>query len=286
MLSQRLFSSRCALRCTAKARYAVQACSQRGRLVSSSSVVATDTSAAPTPAKYIDQWFADTVKSKFFYDCFAERERGKCYFYSVDLQGRLFLEESLPKNIATSLKDDKFLDFFFSKIRRVRDKEKAILEEVGAAGDYPFVSPCGIELNFVRPADAPIVFHELREDPGNVKGKQLVFGGNLSQPYLPEKIAMSPRTGRLYHELTSDNRGAKENRPLTPLHTSESSEKPEYGLIKSSVAVSIADAIVEGDGFGHDIICFDTGKKYPIEWLPAHAEAGEWGLPFSVECDE
>lgn len=269
MLSQRLFSSRCALRCRAKARYAVQAC----------------TTAAPTPAKYIDQWFADTVKSQSFYNCFAERERKKCYFYSVDLQGRLFLEESLPKNIATSLKDEKFLDFFFSKLRRVRDKEKAILEEVGAAGDYPFVSPCGIELNFVRPADAPIVFHELREDPDS-NGKQLVFGGNLSQPYLPEKIAMSPRTGRLYHELTSDNRGAKENKPLTPLHTSESAEKPEYGLIKSSVAVSIADAIVEGDGFGHDIICFVTGKKYPIEWLPAHAEAGEWGLPFSEECDE
>ena len=209
----------------------------------------------------LHQWFADTVKSRSFYDGFAEREGGKCYFYSVDLQGRLFLEESLPKNIATSLKDEKFLDFFFTRIRRVRDKEKTILEEVGAAGDYPFVSPCGIELNFVRPADAPIVFHELREDPDN--GKQLVFGGNLSQPYLPKKIAMSPRLGRLYHELTSDNSDAKENKPLTPLHTSESTEKPEYGLIKSSVAVSIADAIVEGDGFGHDIICFDTGKNIP-----------------------
>lgn len=284
MLSQRLFSNRCALRCTVTARHAVQACSQRGRFISSSSVMATDATDAPAPAKYIDQWFADTVKSQSWYDEFAAREKQKCYFYSIDLQGRLFLEECLPKNIATSLKDEKFLDFFFSKIRRVRDKEKAILEEVAAAGDYPFVSPCGIELNFVRPADAPIVFHELREDPAN--GKQLVFGGNLCQPYLPEKIAMSPRTGRLYHQLTSENKGGEKSKHLTPLHASESTEKPEYGLIKSSVAVSIADAIVEGDGFGHDIICFDTGKKYPIEWLPAHAEAGEWGLPFSEECDE
>ena len=182
------------------------------------------------------------------------------------------------------MKDEKFLDFFFTRIRRVREKEKAILEDVGAADDYPFVSPCGVELNFIRPADAPIVFHELREDPGN--GKQLVFGGTLSQPYLPEKIAMSPRTGRLYHELTQGTRGGDTSKSLTPLHDSESTNKQEYGLIKSSVAVSIADAIVEGDGFGHDIICFDTGKKYPIEWLPAHAEAGEWGLPFSDECDE
>lgn len=284
MLTQRLFSNRCALRCTATARLAVQACSQRGLVVSSSSVISADTTDAPAPAKYIDQWFADTVKSQSFYDSFAAREKQKCYFYSVDLQGRLFLEESLPKNIATSLKDEKFLDFFFSKIRRVRDKEKVILEEVGVAGDYPFVSPCGIELNFVRPADAPIVFHELRENADN--GKQLIFGGNLSQPYLPEKIAMSPRTGRLYHELVSENKGGEKIKPLTPLHTSGSTEKREYGLIKSSVAVSIADAIVEGDGFGHDVICYDTGKKYPIEWLPAHAEAGEWGVPFLEECDE
>jgi hypothetical protein len=243
-------------------------------------VIGADATDAPAPAKYIDRWFADTVKSQFFYDNFAAREKQKCYFYTVVLPGRLFLEETLPKNIATSLKDEKFLDFFFSKIRRVRDKEKSILEDVGAADDYPFVSPCGIELNFIRPADAPIVFHELQDH-----GKQLVFGGNLSQPYLPEKIAMSPRTGRLYHELTLEIKDSEKMKPLTPLHASESM-KPEYGLIKSSVAVSIADAIVEGDGFGHDIICFDTGKKYPIAWLPVHAEAGEWGLPFSDECDE
>ena len=282
---QSFFSKECALRCAASARRG-QAYCWRGFVVSSSvtgtdAVDATDT---PAPAKYIDRWFADTMKPQSFYDEFSEREKQKCYFYSIDLQGRLFLEESLPKNIATSLKDEKFLDFFFTRIRRVRDKEKAILEDVGAADDYPFVSPCGGELNFIRPADAPIVFHELREDQGN--GKQLVFGGTLSQPYLPEKIAMSPRTGRLYHELTQGTRVGGTSTTLTPLHASESTNKPEYGLIKSSVAVSIADAIVEGDGFGHDIICFDTGKKYPIEWLPAHAEAGEWGLPFSDECDE
>ena len=273
------FGNRCALR-RAAVNGNVQARCRRGLVASSSA-----SDAPPAPAKYIDQWHASTVKPQSFYDEFAAREKQKCYFYSVDLQGRLFLEEVLPKNIATSLKDEKFVNFFFQRLRRVRDKEKAILEKVGAADDYPFVSPCGVELNFVRPADSPVVFHELREDSVNGSGKQLVFGGNLSQPYRPDRLAMSPRTGRLYHELTSGTGDGDSVKSLTPLHDSGSTA-PEYGLIKSSVAVSLADAIVEGDGFGHDVICYDTGKRYPIEWLPVHAEAGEWGLPFSGECDE
>mmetsp|Transcript_19857 Transcript_19857/g.44252 ORF Transcript_19857/g.44252 Transcript_19857/m.44252 type:complete len:277 (-) Transcript_19857:1278-2108(-) len=235
--------------------------------------------------RYIDKWHAQTVKSESFYEEFTSRRKRKCYFYSVDLQGRLFLEEVLPKNIATSLKDDKFLDFFFQRIKRVGEKEKSILHEAGAENDYPFVSLCGVELNFVRPADSVVVFHDLREDNGDSdKGKQLVFGGTLTQPYHPEKLAMSPKTGRLYHELVSGSKDG--DKPLTPLHVVSESSKPEYGLIKSSVAVTIADAIVEGEGFGNDVICYDTGKRYPIRWLPAYAEAGEWGLPFTDECDE
>lgn len=272
------FGNRCALR-----RGHVQVRCRRGLAASFS--VSSDAPSSPAPAKYryIERWHASTVKPQSFYDDFAAREKQKCYFYSVDLQGRLFLEDVLPKNIATSIKDENLLNFIFRRLRRVRDKEKAILEEAGAADDYPFVSPCGVELNFVRPADSPVVFHELREDSEN--GKSLVFGGNLSQLYRPDRLAMSPRTGRLYHELVSETRDGREVKPLTALHASASTA-PEYGLIKSSVAVSLADAIVEGDGFGSDVICYDTGKRYPIEWLPAHAEVGGWGLPLSEECDE
>ena len=255
----------------------------------STASAAAATNAATKSNRYIDNWHAQTIKPESFYEAFASREKCKCYFYSVDLQGRLFLEEVVPKNIATSLKDTKFLDYFFSRMKRVGEKEKSILEDVGAEEDYPFVSPCGIELNFVRPADSAIVFHDLREGGGDAdKGKHLVFGGTLTQPYRPEKLAMSPRTGRLYHKLVADVKDGE--KPLTPLHSSGTSaadsSKLEYGLIKSSVAVTIADDIVEGDGFGNDVICYDTGKKFPIEWLPAHAEAGAWGLPFADECDE
>ena len=88
------------------------------------------------------------------------------YFFHVDLQGRLFLEETEPKNIATCLKQDKFLAFFFKRVRR-NDLGWGIGDDVAesdrALEDYPFVSKCGDEMNFIRPADQAIVFEDLRD---------------------------------------------------------------------------------------------------------------------------
>lgn len=88
------------------------------------------------------------------------------YFFHVDLQGRLFLEETEPKNIATCLKQDKFLAFFFKRVRR-NDLGWGIGDGVAeidrALEDYPFISKCGDEMNFIRPADQAIVFEDLRE---------------------------------------------------------------------------------------------------------------------------
>ncbi len=59
-------------------------------------------------------------------------------------QGRLFLEDMMPKNVATSLKSPKFLRFFFRQLR---------INDTGVHVDYGYVSPCGSEMNFVKPAD-------------------------------------------------------------------------------------------------------------------------------------
>lgn len=270
-------------------RYAVTSCRtcyrRRSRKVSSES------------ERYIDEWHRETVKPLEFYERFASSSKRKCFFYSVDLQGRLFLEEVIPKNIATSLKDVKFLDFFFRRIRRVSCDEKSSLADCGCENDYPFVSPCGAELNFVRPADAPIVFHELRTGKGgDTGGMKLVFGGGLSQPFRPEKLALSRRTGRLYHELVSNvDDGSK---PLTQLHGGGTSGA-EYGLIKSSIVVLLSDGIVarntQENGFlsntceiGHKnkdmsidsgMLFCSNGVKHTISLLPCEAEAGLWGLP-------
>ncbi|CAI5746059.1 unnamed protein product [Peronospora destructor] len=121
------------------------------------------------------------------------------YFYYIDLQGRLFLEDTRPKNIATSLKSAKFLRFFFSQVRRngialCKSKEEEELLE------YPFRSPCGKEMNFIKCADRPFVFEDLRKDDS---GKwTLVFGGGeLMMPFLPETLRISLSTGRLYHDV-------------------------------------------------------------------------------------
>ena len=62
----------------------------------------------------------------------------------VGVQGRLFLEDMVPKNIATCLKAPKFLRFFFSHVKP---------NDTGKHEEYPFVSPCGPEMNFIKPAD-------------------------------------------------------------------------------------------------------------------------------------
>lgn len=263
----------------------------------------------PKQMSYIDEWHATTVKPARFYDLqSAPGLKRKNYFYSVDLQGRVFLEEVLPKNIATSLKNEKFLDFFYTHVKRVGRKERAVLEKIGEEWgfhsleeDYPFVSPCGVELNFLRPADTAIVFHSMRESPSG--GLELVFGGTLAQPFSPRRLFISKKTGRIYHELTtetddfgtdgesaqSEETASKNKTKITPLHKSFGQE---FGLIKSSLAVTLSDEIVDaeenayneenlsgGEYSGMDFICAKNGRRSPITWLPDGAEPGSWALP-------
>lgn len=56
---------------------------------------------------YEDELQRRQIKSAAFYESEGQRRR---YFYHVDVKGRLFLEDTLPKNIATSLKSPAFLE--------------------------------------------------------------------------------------------------------------------------------------------------------------------------------
>ncbi len=101
------------------------------------------------------------------------------YFYYVNQNGLLFLEETTPKNFMSSLKDRTFLDFFFRRVTR---------NTTGRHNSFPFVSLCGREMNFVRtdPATAvfatPYVFHDL------VLDQALTFAGTLSVPFEPTEV--------------------------------------------------------------------------------------------------
>jgi hypothetical protein len=229
--------------------------------------------------EYIDSWQESTVKPKDFYEYHA-KDKPKKYFYAIDLQGRVFLEETLPKNIATSIKSASFLDFFFSNLRRSSERDLKFLPK-DCRRDYPFVSLCGVERSFLRPADSAVVFHTIEKSvDGSTK---LWYGGSLCQSFDPRRLALSKRTGRLYHELVNDSG--------THLHSKEASfEHPNFGLIKSTVAVALSDQIVPGslgDGGNEEFsgmdFMVDEKLRYPIRCLPEYAELGPWAMPYIEE---
>ncbi|OQR71239.1 UPF0598 protein C8orf82-like [Tropilaelaps mercedesae] len=75
------------------------------------------------------------------------------YFYMVDHQGMLFLDDARMKNFTSCFKEHKFLHFFFTRVR---------LNNTGFYQDvFPYVSPCGVEMNYIRCDDVPIVFTQL-----------------------------------------------------------------------------------------------------------------------------
>lgn len=195
-------------------------------------------------SQYIEHWQRLTMKTNEFYETHA---KDRTYFYSVDLQGRLFLEETSPKNIATSLKSEKFLNFFTRLMRR-NDTSRFVEE-------YPYYSPCGLEHNFIRPADVGLVFHDLTDE-----GK-LIFGGSLTQEFRGDCLAYSERTGRFYHRLF----GRK-------AHLQKSGK--EYGLLKSSIAGVVANDI---EFIDDGRMVFD--KEHILPPLPAECESTDWGLP-------
>ncbi|KAI1888804.1 hypothetical protein AGOR_G00172510 [Albula goreensis] len=112
------------------------------------------------------------------------------YFYYIDHQGQLFLDDTKVKNFITCFKDKQFLVFFFSRLR------------VNTTGryqeDFPFLSLCGRERNFLRCDDRPLVFTHLL--PGQPELLSFCGGGDkLSTPFRPESLFMHPSSGRVYH---------------------------------------------------------------------------------------
>jgi len=217
--------------------------------------------------------FRSIVKDSNFYDEQAneeftviDEESGKktqrrCYFYNIDLQGRLFLEDTFPKNIATSIKDERFLDFFFRRIQPIDDKMRTFMQQRKIPiRDYPYVSPCGKELNFIRPAALPVVFHTLLDR------KELVYGGTLRQTFDWRDLAVSRTTGRIYHSL------GNADAPTIMTH----------GLIRSQLAITLAErmeATEDGNGSETLGLRIDDENVMAIPWLPSEVEPGNWAMP-------
>jgi hypothetical protein len=154
----------------------------------------------------------------------------------------------------------KFLNFFFSRIRPCNDNERQFLVEHDIQDDYPFLSPCGVEVNFIRPAATPIVYHTFREHD-----QFMMYGGNLEHAFDSTKLAISSTTGRLYHRFVTMN----------DMTTNQGREQSmSYGLIRSSVVVALSEKIrvVEDKVFVYNDV-------YEIDWLPQENEPGVWAMP-------
>ncbi|TGJ99288.1 DUF4505 domain-containing protein [Leptospira semungkisensis] len=97
------------------------------------------------------------------------------YFYQIDSHGKVFHENS-------ELIDPSFLDFFLTRLRKNR---------TGEHSEYPYVSPCGQELNFVSTSHYPIVFHSL-------KNEKLYYGGKGGIDFHPENLRLDPQDILIY----------------------------------------------------------------------------------------
>ncbi|NXK92283.1 CH082 protein, partial [Formicarius rufipectus] len=80
--------------------------------------------------------------------------RSREYFYYIDHRGQLFLDDAKVKNFITCFKDPTFLSMFFRHLERNRSGRYE--------REFPFVSRCGRERNFLRCDDVPVVFTHLR----------------------------------------------------------------------------------------------------------------------------
>ncbi|XP_078046139.1 UPF0598 protein CG30010 [Augochlora pura] len=119
------------------------------------------------------------------------------YFYYIDHQGMLFLDDARMKNFTSCFKDKKFLAFFFKRLKK---------NETGRyMEDFPYISLCGPERNFVRCDDLPIVFTKVLQKQDNETGKEADWFGYahaeelLMVPFEPEKLYMNIQNGRVYH---------------------------------------------------------------------------------------
>ncbi|KAE8294620.1 UPF0598 protein C8orf82-like protein [Larimichthys crocea] len=146
------------------------------------------------------------------------------YFYYIDHQGQLFLDDTKVKNFVTCFKDKQFLVFFFS---RLKSNQSGRYEE-----DFPFLSLCGRERNFLRCDDRPVVFTHLLQSPAGLKGvmegqELLSYCGGaekLCVPFRPEALYMHPVSGRVYHPCSERGGGV--------------------GLIRSALAIELSPFFV------------------------------------------
>lgn len=148
------------------------------------------------------------------------------YYYVVDTRGQLFLEDTKHRNIATCLKDNKFLKFFYSQLQKTPEHLVSIADDDIDRSPYRYVSFCGKEINFVCPDDhaSCLVFSEIvtSNDPrtGLERDYLLYAGDTMKQSFYPNLLRIS-EVGRLYHP-TVDHKKLPHDMGLLHPHLAQS----------------------------------------------------------------
>lgn len=149
------------------------------------------------------------------------------------------------KNFTSCFKEKKFLEFFF---KRIRINNTGRYQE-----EFPFISLCGRERNYIRCDDVPIVYTHL-VSKGNPDIDFLTFGyvGELLMTqFQPDKVYMLPETGRVYHPADDKYGG--------------------IGLIRSKLAIEISKNFTFKNGETEPPTDFTwKNKNYKLNqvWFP------------------
>ncbi|EDW74519.2 uncharacterized protein Dwil_GK19411 [Drosophila willistoni] len=180
-------------------------------------------------------------------------------FYYIDHEGMLFLDDAKMKNFTSCFKEKDFLKFFFSRLRMNQTQR--------FQKDFPYISLCGRERNFIRCDDTPIVFTEqfTKNGDGAVEVLSYAHSGQvLTAEFQPEKLYMHPRTGRVYH-------------PAWP-------QVGGIGLVRSKLAIELSQYFEFSKGQESPTHFHWQGKKLELQnkWVeeskrfPMNKELGEF----------
>ncbi len=105
------------------------------------------------------------------------------YYYELDALGNLRIDGTVQT-------DPWFVDFFFRRLAPTANPHYP---------DYPYVTRCGDEMNYLKPADTPIVYT-------GFDGVRLYYAHSLNVPFHPNKLSYS-ENGVLYHWAHVGERG-------------------------------------------------------------------------------
>ncbi|KAI5476374.1 UPF0598 protein C8orf82-like protein [Pseudohyphozyma bogoriensis] len=144
------------------------------------------------------------------------------YFYEVDHTGGLYLSGTKVRNFTSCYKDPAFLDFFYKRLR-LNDSDEEDANRYRKEG-YEFVSPCGPEVNYVKPDDSALVFQKLVP-------QGLTYAGTLIEPFQPSTLLVDPDSGYLYHP--SPRQKSRRSSATSPT----TSQYGEYSLLRSSLVL-------------------------------------------------